>query len=53
VGNEGGEGSLWAGSGVGPTYDGRVGITVSAPGNQVIASYGQSSYWSTFDGKSR
>ena len=50
VGNEGGEGSLWAGSGVGPTYDGRIGITVSAPGNQVIAPYGQTSYWSTFDG---
>ncbi len=47
-GNDAGEGALWTGSGVGPTFDGRLGITVSAPGNSNIAAYGERSYFNTF-----
>lgn len=46
-GNEGGTGSLWAGSGIGPTYDGRTGITVSAPGNTNFTTYAPRSYFAT------
>lgn len=47
-GNDAGEGNLWTGSGVGPTYDGRLGIDVSAPGNMTIGAYGQRSWFNTF-----
>ncbi|MGH1363305.1 MAG: S8 family serine peptidase [Calditrichia bacterium] len=47
-GNDAGPGNLWTGSGVGPTYDGRLGIDVSAPGNTNIAPYGQRSWFNTF-----
>lgn len=46
-GNEGGAGTLWTGSGIGPTWDGRTGITVSVPGNTNFAAYGQRSYYNT------
>jgi hypothetical protein len=45
---EGDEGDLWAGSSVGPTWDGRPGIDVSAPGDRTITSYAPNSYWATF-----
>ena len=48
-GNEAGTGALWPGSGVGPTYDGRLGITVSAPGNSNITAYAQRSYFATLN----
>ena len=48
VGNEVGAGALWPGSGIGPTFDGRLGVTVSAPGNSNIAAYSPRSYRSQF-----
>lgn len=45
---EGVLGGLWKGSGVGPTFDGRLGIDVSAPGDSLITCYNPSSYWATF-----
>ncbi|MEL6704313.1 MAG: S8 family serine peptidase [Bacteroidota bacterium] len=47
-GNDVGPGALWTGSGVGPTYDGRRGISVSVPGNSNIAAFGARSYFNTF-----
>ena len=47
VSNQGGLGELWAGSSVGPTWDGRVGVDVSAPGERTITSYAANSYWAT------
>ena len=41
-------GDLWAGSGVGPTYDGRTGVDFSSPGEGSIVPLGADSYWSTF-----
>lgn len=49
LGNEAGEGSLWPGSGIGPTYDGRIGITVSVPGNSNISAYADNSYFASFN----
>ncbi|MCB0746288.1 MAG: S8 family peptidase [Ignavibacteriae bacterium] len=49
LGNEVGEGNLWVGSGVGPTYDERLGMTVSVPGNSNIAPYAERSYFATFN----
>ncbi|MEO0468006.1 MAG: S8 family serine peptidase [Bacteroidota bacterium] len=40
---------IWLGSSIGPTFDGRIGIDVSAPGDRVITSYGPNSWWATFD----
>ena len=45
---EGNPGQLWLGSGVGPTFDGRLGIDVSAPGNTIVTTYNPTSYWATF-----
>jgi subtilisin family serine protease len=41
-------GQLWEGTGTGPTYDGRTGIDVSAPGDSVFTTYNTNSYWETF-----
>jgi hypothetical protein len=46
--NEGDVGDLWFGSGVGPTFDGRLGVDISAPGDRVITTYGPDTYWATF-----
>lgn len=46
-GNDGGIGTLWTGSGIGPTWDGRTGVTVSVPGNTNFGAYGQRSYFNT------
>ncbi len=46
--NEGSVGELWLGSGVGPTFDGRLGVDVSAPGNTIVTTYSPTSYWETF-----
>ncbi len=48
IGNEVGEGDLWVGSGVGPTYDERLGMTVSVPGNSNISTYAERSYFASF-----
>lgn len=40
-------GNLWAGNSVGPTYDGRLGVDLSAPGEGYIVACGENSYWST------
>ena len=45
---QGGIGELWLGTGVGPTYDGRIGVDVSAPGDSVFTTYNTNSYWATF-----
>jgi minor extracellular serine protease Vpr len=44
---EGAVGELWKGSGVGPTFDGRLGIDVSAPGDSLITAYAPLSHWAT------
>lgn len=46
-GNENGFGSLWTGSSIGPTYDGRLGTTISVPGNTNIGAYAVRSYFNT------
>lgn len=48
VGNDVGPGSLWPGSSIGPTFDGRLGTTVSVPGNTNIGAYAARSYFATF-----
>ena len=45
---EGEVGELWLGSSVGPTFDGRLGTDLSAPGDLVIAPYSPTSYFATF-----
>jgi subtilisin family serine protease len=42
-------GDLWSGSSVGPTFDGRYGIDVAAPGEFLISVYAPNSYWATFN----
>jgi len=39
IGNDVGVGALWPGSGIGPTYDGRIGVTVSVPGNSNTTAF--------------
>lgn len=46
--NEGVLGGLWQGSGVGPTFDGRLGLDVSAPGDSLFTTYNPKSWWATF-----
>jgi uncharacterized protein (TIGR03437 family) len=38
-------GDLWAGTGTGPTLDGRFGVDVSAPGNTVFAPFAPNTTW--------
>src|SRR5262249_38110046 len=45
---DGNVGELWKGSSTGPTFDGRLGIDVSAPGDRVVTTYNPKSYWATF-----
>ena len=45
---QGGVGQSWIGTGIGPTYDGRIGVDVSAPGDSVFTTYNTNSYWETF-----
>jgi minor extracellular serine protease Vpr len=46
--NQGVVGDLWKGSGVGPTFDGRLGVDVSAPADALITTYNPKSWWATF-----
>ena len=48
--NQGSIGGLWLGSSVGPTFDGRLGVDLSAPGDMVFATLNPTSYWATFAG---
>lgn len=48
IGDENGIGSLWTGSGVGPTQDGRYGIDISVPGNTNFGAYAADSYFASF-----
>jgi minor extracellular serine protease Vpr len=41
-------GGIWRGSSTGPTFDGRLGVDVCAPGDALFTSYGEKSYWATF-----
>jgi minor extracellular serine protease Vpr len=50
VTNEGTVGDLWLGSSVGPTWDGRIGVDISAPGDRTITTYAPNSYWATARG---
>jgi len=50
VSDEGAVGDLWGGSGIGPTADGRFGVTVSAPGERLFAPYAPRSFFATFRG---
>ena len=45
---QGNVGELWKGSSVGPTFDGRLGMDVSAPADSVFTTYNPKSYWATF-----
>ena len=46
--HEGDVGELWAGSSVGPTVDGRIGVDVSAPGDRIVTTFAPGSHWATF-----
>ena len=45
---EGDIGELWLGSSVGPTFDGRLGVDVSAPGDFVFTTYNPASFFAVF-----
>ncbi len=45
---QGHPGEIWKGSSVGPTFDGRLGIDVSAPGTILFTTYNPTSYFATF-----
>ncbi|MCW5559693.1 MAG: S8 family serine peptidase, partial [Verrucomicrobiae bacterium] len=42
-------GGIWSGSSTGPTFDGRFGVDVAAPGEFLMTVYAPDSYWATFD----
>jgi hypothetical protein len=48
VTGQGNIGELWLGSSTGPTFDGRLGVDVSAPGDNVFTTYNPKSYYATF-----
>jgi hypothetical protein len=48
VAGEGAIGDLWLGSSVGPSFDGRMGVDFSAPGDNVFTTYNPTSYWAEF-----
>lgn len=41
-------GNIWSGSSIGPTFDGRFGVDVAAPGDFLMTVYAPKSYWATF-----
>jgi minor extracellular serine protease Vpr len=45
---EGNIGEIWKGSSTGPTFDGRIGVDVCAPGDSVFTTYNPTSYFATF-----
>ncbi|MFO1327650.1 MAG: S8 family serine peptidase [Rubrivivax sp.] len=48
ISGEGDIGDLWRGSSIGPTWDGRNGVDLVAPGDRNITAYSTTSYWGTF-----
>ena len=46
--NQGAINDLWRGSSVGPTFDGRLGVDFSAPGDSVFTTLNPTSYFATF-----
>lgn len=44
---EGAANALWTGSSGGPTRDGRIGVTVAAPGHNTFTTYAVNSVWAT------
>ena len=38
---------MWRGSSIGPTWDGRVGVDLSAPGERTVTTYNPTSFWAT------
>ena len=48
INNQGSIGELWTGSSTGPTFDGRLGVDFSAPGDMVFTTLNPTSYWATF-----
>ncbi|MEM6380465.1 MAG: S8/S53 family peptidase, partial [Bacteroidota bacterium] len=48
IGDDNGAGSLWLGSGIGPTQDGRIGIDISVPGNVNFGAYAEDSFFARF-----
>ncbi len=46
--DQGAIGEIWKGSGTGPTFDGRLGIDVCAPGDSLFTVYNPTSYFATF-----
>lgn len=46
--DEGDVGEIWRGSSAGPTFDGRLGVDVCAPGNTLFTTYNPKSYFATF-----
>jgi hypothetical protein len=47
VTDQGAIGHLWLGSSVGPTFDGRMGVDFSAPGDSVFTTYNPKSFFAT------
>ena len=45
--NEGSVGQIWKGSSAGPTYDGRFGVDICAPGDSLFTTYAPNSFWAT------
>lgn len=43
--NQGNVGEIWKGTSVGPTFDGRLGIDVSAPAEGIMTAYDPDSFW--------
>ncbi len=41
-------GQIWAGASTGPTFDGRLGIDVAAPGDSIFTTFDPKSYYATF-----
>jgi hypothetical protein len=45
---QGNPGEIWKGSSIGPTFDGRLGIDISAPGSNLVTTYNPKGYYATF-----
>ena len=45
---QGSIGQIWSGSSTGPTFDGRLGVDMVAPGDSVFTVYNPTSYFATF-----
>ena len=48
VTGQGNPGEIWRGSATGPTFDGRLGVDVSAPGTNIFTTYNPRSFFATF-----